>query len=118
MEQEARLVVVVVQEPGLGGLAVATGTSGLLVVLLDGGGQVEVNHGAHVGLVNAHTEGVGGHDDGRISGHPGVLLLLLDFRTQAGVVVVGGNALAREGFGYLGGLLAGANVYNRWGDCK
>lgn len=52
-----------VGQPGGGGLAVTAGAAGLLVVALDGLGQVEVGDEAHVGLVDAHAEGDGGDDD-------------------------------------------------------
>ncbi len=44
-------------------LAVAAGPTGLLVVALEALREVDVRDEAHVGLVDAHPEGDGGHDD-------------------------------------------------------
>jgi hypothetical protein len=51
------------QAERLGGQPVATCSAGLLVVALDVLGAVVVDHEAHVGLVDAHAERDGGHDD-------------------------------------------------------
>ena len=57
-------VVEAIGHPGFGGLAVAAGAAGFLVVGFEALGQVEVGDEAHVGLVDAHAEGDGGdHDD-------------------------------------------------------
>ena len=52
-----------VGHPRLGGFAIAPRASGLLVVGLDALGQIAMRHEAHIGLVNTHTEGDGGHHD-------------------------------------------------------
>ena len=51
-----------VAHPGFGGLAVAAGAAGLLIIGLDGGRHVEMGDIAHVGLVDAHAEGDGGNE--------------------------------------------------------
>ena len=43
--------------------AVSAGASGLLVVALQALGDVVVDDVAHIGLVDTHAEGDGGHDD-------------------------------------------------------
>ncbi len=45
------------------GSTVAPAAAGLLVVGLEARGQRPVGDGAHVGLVDAHAERVGGDDD-------------------------------------------------------
>ena len=49
-------------------LAVAAGATDLLVIGLDRTGRAEVRHGAHVGAVDAHAEGVGGADHVDLAG--------------------------------------------------
>ncbi len=49
--------------PGAGGLAVAPGSTGLLIIGLDAFRQIEMRHEAHVRLVDAHAERDGGNDD-------------------------------------------------------
>ena len=67
-----------VGQPGGGRQPVPPGPAGLLVVALDGPGQVEVGDEAHVGLVDAHAErDRGDHDqavlaqEARLVGGPG-----------------------------------------------
>jgi hypothetical protein len=54
---------VVEQQLADGGLAIASGASGFLIVGLDAAGHLVVDHEAHVRAVDAHAEGVGGHRD-------------------------------------------------------
>ena len=52
------------RHPRFGGLAVAAGAAGFLVVAFDRARQIDVRDEAHVGLVDAHAEREGGdHDD-------------------------------------------------------
>ena len=51
-----------IAHPGIGGLAVAAGAAGFLVIGLDRGRQVEMGDIAHIGLVDAHAEGDGGDE--------------------------------------------------------
>ena len=69
-------VAVAPQKQALGRAAVAAGTAGLLVVGLHGAGHVEMGHVAHVRLVDAHAEGVGGHHDRGLIVHEGPLVAL------------------------------------------
>ena len=66
--------------------AVAARTAGLLVVGLDRAGDALVADGAHVGLVDAHPERVGGDHDRRLAGHEPALRLGARLARQAGVV--------------------------------
>ena len=52
-----------VGHPGVGGLAVAAGAAGFLIVGLDRFRQIEMRDEAHVRLVDAHAEGDGRDDD-------------------------------------------------------
>ena len=54
-------------------LAVAPGAPDLLVVALDARRQAGVDDRAHVGLVDAHAEGDGGHHHVELAGEEGVL---------------------------------------------
>ena len=53
----------VVEHQAVRGGAVAAGAARLLIIRLDAAGNVVVDDEPHVGLVDAHAEGVGGHDD-------------------------------------------------------
>ena len=77
------------EECGPGGLAVAPGASGFLEVGFEGVGRVEMDDETYVGFVNAHSEGVGGYDDGYLSGLPKVLPGVFVGGRQNGVVVGG-----------------------------
>ena len=61
------------QQHRFGGQPVASGPAGLLVVGLDAGRDRHVPDRAHVGLVDAHPEGVGGDDHLDLAGHEALL---------------------------------------------
>ena len=84
------------------GQAVAARAARLLVVALDGLGQVVVHDEAHVGLVDAHAEGDGGDDDVDLVAREGVLYARALVRRQAGVV---GGGAARRPAAAVGDLL-------------
>ena len=65
-----------IKEDGFCGLAVAARAADLLVVSVEGVGNVRVVNKADVGLIDARAEGVGGHDHGHLSAHETVLNLL------------------------------------------
>ena len=67
-----------VGHPGVGGLAVAAGAAGLLVVGLDALRQIEMRDEAHVGLVDAHAEGDGGDDDDAVLAQEALLVARAD----------------------------------------
>ncbi len=96
------------QHQAIGGLAIAAGTADLLAVVLHRLGQVEVHHVTDVGLVDAHAEGDGGDDAGRMAFHEVALDALAGLGVEPGVVG-GGNEtrLAQVGGQTLGGLLQG-----------
>ncbi len=94
------------EQQGLGGQAVAAGPARLLVVALDGLGQVVVHDEAHVGLVDAHAEGDGGDDDLQVVARRRLLHALALGGGQAGVVGGGRQAGRRQPLGDLFGALA------------
>ena len=53
-----------IQENALRRGPVPSGAARLLIVGLQALGHIVVNHIGHVGLVDAHAKGVGGHHDG------------------------------------------------------
>ena len=75
-----------VGHPGVGRRAVAAGAAGLLVVALDVLRQVEVGDEAHVGLVDAHAEGDGGHHHDAVLAQEAVLVAAAHGGVQPGVV--------------------------------
>ncbi len=98
------------EEVGCGGLSVAPGTAGFLIVLFGRGRDVDVDHGAHVRFVDAHAESVGGADDGHFAFHPRFLPLLFLPRGQPGVVERGSDAGRSERLGGLLGLAPRTHV--------
>jgi hypothetical protein len=62
-------ILLAVEQQALRRQPIAAGTADLLIVALQVLGQVEVEDEAHVGLVDAHAEGDGGHHDGHIRAH-------------------------------------------------
>ena len=85
-----------VEQHAAGPVSVPTGAPGLLQVVLQGAGNVGVNHQAHVRLVDAHAEGVGGDDHSRVAFNELLLHGLLDLRRQAGVEVFRSDLLAAQ----------------------
>ena len=69
-----------------GGLAVASGTTDLLGVVLQAFGQIVMIDGTDVGLVHPHAEGDGGDYDGVIGRHEPLLHLASQLILQAGVI--------------------------------
>ena len=94
------------EQQGLGGQTVAAAAPGLLVVALDGLGQVVVHDEAHVALVDAHAEGDRGDDHRDLVPREGVLDAPPLVRRQAGVVGGGVHAVGAELAGDLLGALA------------
>ena len=84
------------EQQGLGRQAVAAGAAGLLVVALDGLGEVVVHDEAHVALVDAHAERDGGDDDQDLVAREGVLDAPPLVRRQAGVIGGGVDAVGAE----------------------
>ena len=79
-------VAVAEQQHALRLVPIPPGASGFLVIGFQGTRQVEVQDAAHVGLVDTHAEGVGGHDEAVGPLHEGVLRLLARRVGQPGMV--------------------------------
>ena len=73
--------------------SVTPGAAGLLVVALHALGQVQVRHETHVGLVDAHAEGDGGHHHHPFLAQEALLVGGARGRVHAGVVGQCGKAL-------------------------
>ena len=69
-----------------GGFAVAAGAADLLIITLDAGRQIGVEHKAHIALVDAHAEGDGGDHHHIRLGHEGILMRLAHLLRHAGVI--------------------------------
>jgi hypothetical protein len=91
-------------------VSVSAGAADLLVVGLDRLGQVGVGHPADIGLVDAHAEGDGRHDDQSVFGGEAVLDPAAVFRVHAAVVAERGVPVLAERLGQRLGLCAGAAV--------
>ena len=80
------------QQDALGLFAVAAGAAGFLVVVFQVFGHIIMQHETHIGFVDAHAEGVGGHHDPAAVVDE-ILLVLLPFAGfQPGVVAGGRDA--------------------------
>ena len=77
----------VVEQHGIGPLAVAPGAARLLVVGFDRVRHLVVHHQADVRFVDAHAEGVGGHHDAHLALRPCALADVLVDGRQAGVEI-------------------------------
>ncbi|CFE02616.1 Uncharacterised protein [Bordetella pertussis] len=89
-------------QPRRGRQPVAAGPAGFLVVAFDRLGQVDVRHETHVGLVDAHAEGDGGHHDDAILAQEARLVGGAHRRAQTGMVGQGVDAIgAQEVGGFL-----------------
>ena len=75
---------------------VTPGAAGLLEIVFQRAGGVEVDHQAHVGLVHPHAEGVGGRDHPQAAGQEGLLHRALVGRQHAAVKVAAGEACVLE----------------------
>ena len=108
--QQLALVVAVVEQYSVGLLAVASGTSRLLEVSLDGVRAVHVDNQPYVGLVNTHAEGVGGHHDAHLVLLPRFLSLVLVGGVESGVVEGCGDPFVVQQVGHLLRTSATADV--------
>jgi len=97
-------VVQAVGHPRVGGLAVAPGAAGFLVIAFDVFGHVQVRHKAHIGLVDAHAKGNGGHHDHALFAQKFGLIGLTLMRRQAGVIHHRREATRLQGCSDLLGL--------------
>ena len=98
-----------IQEDTAGGLLIATGAAGLLHVVFQRARNVGVQDQPHVGLVDAHAEGVGGDHDPQLAVDEAPLQVLLGLGRN--LAVKGGRGVSlvpQEGSQFLGLAAAGA----------
>ena len=105
-------VFLVVDEDAVGRGPVAAGAARLLIVSLQVGGHVVVDDKAHVGLVDAHAEGVGGHHHAGAVVEELVLVGAALLGGKARVVARGGEALLPEQVAHVLHGLAGGAVHD------
>ena len=99
-----------VEQHAAGRGPIASGPARFLQVVLQGAGNVGVDHQPHVRLVDAHAEGVGGGDHPRAALDEPLLDGLLDLRRQAGMEMVRGDVLVAEELGDVLAAPAGRAV--------
>ena len=87
------IVVEAVAQPAGGRLPVASGAAAFLVEVFDALRHVEVGDEAYVGLVDAHAEGDGGHDDEAFFAGEAVLVFVALGHGEAGVIRQGAVAV-------------------------
>ncbi len=100
------------QQNALGRLPVPPGAPGLLVVVFHALGHVVVDHIPDVGLVDAHAERVGGHDDGGAVIDEVLLVLLPGVIVKARVVPGDGDAPVSQRLTELVHVFPGGAVNN------
>ena len=106
-------VVLVVEQHAPGRFLVPSGAARLLQVVLQGAGNVGVDHEAHVGLVDAHAEGVGGDDGPQLTADEVRLDVLPGLRRQSRVEMVRRQSLLLQVLGDLLGVPARGAVDDR-----
>ena len=99
-----------VEEYGIGGLAIASCTTGFLKIGLDGVGKVDMDDRAYVGFVDTHTEGIGSYHYAFVALHPGLKARIFLGIEQTCMEEIGGDACLVEEIAYLAGLLAVAHI--------
>ncbi len=83
---EFGIITIIIEQDSLSRLAVTTCTTCFLEVGLDGVGTVVVHDQTDVGLVDAHTEGVGADDDAYLVLLPVALALVFHLVVQSGMI--------------------------------
>ena len=96
-------IVAVPQQVAAGRIAIAAGTTRLLIVGLDALGHVVMDDVAHVGLVNAHAKGVGGDHHLNVVVDKSALALATGVVAHAGMVSAHANAAGAQRLGKLAG---------------
>ena len=100
------------EHDAVGGLAIASGASGFLVILLDGFRQREMNDGADGGLINSQPKGNGADQHAHFVGHPALLIAAAVVRVHFAVVADGGDALVLEKIHRLFYAIDGGRINN------
>ena len=105
-------VLIVIERDAVALAAVATGTPRFLIVTFEALGNVVVDDEAHVGLVDAHAEGDGGHDDVNLFHQELVLVFLAGLAVQSGMVRQRLDAVDSKGLGQFLHFLAAEAVHD------
>ena len=69
-----------------------------------------MNNDSDVGLVDAHTKGIGGHHDAYGIVLPVALTTILIGMVQSGMIEGGRESCFRQVFGYLAGMATTAHI--------
>ena len=101
-----------IEHVGLRSSAIPPGPANLLVVGLHGAGQIRMHHKAHVGLVDAHAKGDGGHHNHRLIRDEGVLIGLAGRLIHGCVVRKGMETFLLQQRGHRLCFFAGEAVHN------
>ena len=101
----------IAKEYGMRRLAVATCSSCFLIILFQGVWRIQMYHQSDIGIVYAHTEGVGGYHDAYSSLLPVTLAeVFLEVR-QSGMEECYGVSLHAKHGGYVFSLLSAVGIY-------
>ena len=60
---QAHHILQAIDHPGIGGLAIAAGAAGFLIIGFDAFGQIQVGDKAHIWFIYAHAKGDGGDNN-------------------------------------------------------
>ena len=86
------LVGLIIEQYGIGLGTVASGTASFLEVGFDAVGTVDMHYQSYIGLVDTHTEGIGGYHHAHLVGLPCLLPLVFHSRVKAGMIECGCDA--------------------------
>ena len=89
-----------VEQHAAGRLLVPSRSSRLLQVVLQGSGNVGVDHEAYVRFVDAHAEGIGGGDGTQVAADKAILDVFPGLRRPSGVEVVRRYAFLLQELGH------------------
>ena len=100
----------IVEQDGIRLVAISSGTTCLLKVCLQRVGTVDVDDHTNVGLVNAHSEGIGGNHHSYLIILPHFLSLILDYRVETSMIEGGRDAALGEHFRHLLRAFAASSI--------
>ena len=109
---EFAVVGIVVEQHGIGFLSIAPCTASLLEIGFEGVGTVDMEHHPYIGLVDAHSEGIGSDHHAYLVFLPVALTLILDAGIEACVVEGGADACFAKQFRNFLGATATAGIDN------
>ena len=104
------VVAAIEEQDGTGGLSVASGTTRLLEIGLDGIGTIVVDDQTDIGFVDAHTEGIGSYHDTHAVVLPVALSTVLVGMVESGMIEGGRESCVGEVFGNLASMATAAHI--------